>query len=133
MTERILVAYDRSSLGDLAVETALQLARERTGTELHVLAISQAAGDVPLREQLNDDLVAFAHLGRRLGVAVDGTVLVAPDVECIATELTQRRIDRVVIARPAAPAGDTAIDRLMDAAAGAAGVDTVVVRDGASP
>jgi hypothetical protein len=133
MTERILVAYDRSSLGDLAVETALQLARERTGTELHVLAISQAAGNLPLREQLNDDLVAFVHLGRRLGVAVDGTVLVAPDAECIATELTQRRIDRVVIARPASPAGDTVIDRLMDAAAAAAGVDTVVVRDGASP
>jgi hypothetical protein len=133
MTERILVAYDRSSFGDLAVETALQLARERADAELHVLAIAQAAGNLSLREQLNDDLIAFAHLGRRFGVAVEGAVLVAPDAECIATELTRRRIDRVVVARPAPPAGDTEVDRLLDAAAAIAGVDTVVVRDGASP
>lgn len=131
MTERILAAYDRSSLGDLAVETALQIARERAAAELHVLAISQAAGNLPLGEQLNDDLIAFTHLGQRFGVAVDGTVLMAPDVASVAAELTRRRIDRVVIARPAAPAGDAAIDRLMDAAAAAAGVATIEVHEGA--
>lgn len=129
MTARILVAYDRPPLGDLAVEAAFTLARSLGVAELHVLAIPAISGAVGHRETLYDDLIAIARLGQRFGVAVDGIVMQSPDVQRIATEIRLRRIDRLVIAKPAGCNGGTAIGQLLDAAAEATGVDTIVVRE----
>lgn len=130
MTARILTAYDRSPLGDLAVEAAFQLARSQETAELHVLAIPALPGDAGQCETLYDDLLVFARLGRRFGVAVDGIVILqSPDVQSIATEIRQRRIDRLIIAKPAGSGGETAIGRLLDAAAEATGIATIVVRE----
>lgn len=130
MTIRILAVYDRTPLGHLAVETAFQAACSKAEAELHVLAVSTTPGDAEQNETLHDDLVAFAQVSRRLGVLMDGAIVDAPDTERIMTEIRQRKIDRLVIARPAAPTPDTAIDRLLDAAAKTTGIAVLEVRDG---
>lgn len=128
MTIRILAVFDRTPLGHLAVETAFQSACSKAQAEVHVLAIPTTPGDAEQQEALHDDLVAFAQVGRRLGVLMDGAIVEAPDTARIVAEIRQRKIDRLVIAKPARQTPDTAIDRLLDAAANVAGISTLVVR-----
>ena len=133
MNARVLAVYDRSILGDLAVETALQFSRTHDVDELHVLAIAVSSGDVTQRRVLNDDLLAFARLGQRQGVVVDGCVIDMPDAERMATEIRQRKIDHLVIARPASVENHleshNAITDLLDEAAKATGITAITVRE----
>lgn len=131
MTTRILTVYDRTSLGDLAVETAFQFARTCDAAELIVLAVPEVPGDAGQRASLNDDLLMFVHLGRRLGIAVDGELIDAPNSERFALEMRRWRIDHVIIVEPAGKDGGSAMRCMpaLDAAAGMAGVTTMVVRD----
>ena len=65
MTARILALYDRSPLGDLAVESAFQFARGHDAAALVVLAVPEVSGDAGQREVLHDDLLIFVRLGQR--------------------------------------------------------------------
>lgn len=130
MTSRILAVFDGTPLGHLAVETAFQAACSKTEAELYVLAVPVTPGDTEQNETLHDDLLAFAQVGRRLGVLVDGTVTDVADAERIVNEIRQRKIDRVVIARPAPPDPDTAMNQLLDMAAKTTDIATIEVRDG---
>ena len=69
---------------------------------LVVLAVSGIPADAGQREVLHDDLLLFVHLGQRLGVAVDGEVIDAPNAERLALEMLRWRVDHVVIVEPAA-------------------------------
>jgi nucleotide-binding universal stress UspA family protein len=129
MTTRILAVYDRSPLGNLAVETAFHVACSNDDAVLHVLAISTTSSDAEQRETLDDDLLAFVQVGRRLGVAVDGAVMDMPDTERFVTEMRQRQINHLVIAKPAGQDGGTAISRMLDDAATSTGTVTTVVRE----
>ena len=129
MNARVLAIYDRSNLGDLAVEAALQFARSHDVSELHVMAIDASPGDATQRELLNDDLLAFARLGQRHGVVVDGCVIDMPDAERMEREIRQRKIDHLVIAESADKADHGAIAGMLGIAARATGVNTIVVRE----
>ncbi|KRE89031.1 hypothetical protein ASG87_05650 [Frateuria sp. Soil773] len=131
MTTRILALYDRSPLGDLAVETAFQFARGCDAAALVVLAVSGIPVEAKQREVLHDDLLLFVHLGQRLGIAVDGEVIDAPNAERLSLEMLRWRVDHAVIVEPAAKDGESAMQRMrdLDAAAGATGVTTIVVRE----
>jgi len=128
MTVHILAVYDRSSFGDLAVETAFELARDETAGVLHVLAISAVPKSVSQHEQLTDDLIAFARIGQQVGLTVEGSILETPSVERLVEEIRNRQIDHLVIVQPAGQGVDTTISRVLEAAAAAAGVATTVVR-----
>jgi regulator of RNase E activity RraA len=129
MNARVLAVYDRSILGDLAIETALQYSRTHDVAELHILAIAASPGDVTQWAVLNDDLRAFARLGQRQGVVVDGCVLDMPDVERMTTEIRQRKIDHLIIAEPADAENRRVMADLLDKAAKATGIATIVVRE----
>lgn len=131
MTTRILAVYDRTSLGDLAIETAFQFARTCDAAEVIVLAVPEVPGNAGQHASLNDDLLTFVHLGRRLGIAVDGELIDAPDSERFALEMRRWRIDHVIIVEPAGQDGRSAMGCMpaLDAAAGVAGVTTIVVRE----
>jgi len=129
MKARVLAVYDRSPLGDLAIEAALRFAGSHDVAVLHILAVPGLPGDAVQREALNDDLLAFARLGLRLEVVVDGGVIDVLDAERLMAEMQQREIDHLVIAKPAGADANTAIGRMLDAAAEAAGIATLVVRE----
>lgn len=130
MTARILALYDRSPLGDLAVESAFQFARGHDAAALVVLAVPEVSGDAGQREVLHDDLLIFVRLGQRLGIAVDGELVDAPDAARLALEMRRWRVDHAIIVKPAKDDGD-AMGRMrdLDAAAGAVGVTTIVVQE----
>ncbi|PWK89729.1 universal stress protein [Fulvimonas soli] len=96
----ILVLYDGSPDTDRAVEHALTLARQRSA-RLFVLAVAphsaNAGAAASARVALTDDLIAFARLGRRLGVEVDGSCLDQPDRGIVEQVIASHRIDRVVL------------------------------------
>ena len=129
MNARVLAVYDRSNLGDLAVEAAFQFAHNHYVDELHVLAIATSPGNETQRGMLNDDLMAFARQGQRQGVVMNGCVIDIPDAEHMATEIRQRKIDHLVIAEPAVGENHSVIADLLDEAAKATGVTTIVVRE----
>ncbi|GLQ99019.1 universal stress protein [Dyella mobilis] len=130
MPTQILALYDRSALGDLAVETAFQAAREQATAALHLLAIPSVADDAAQCERLSDDLIAFARIGQRYGIVLDGAVIVEPTVERITTEVRARKINLLVIAKPASQRGSTELSRLLDAVAHVTGIPTTVVHGG---
>jgi len=125
---QILALYDRSALGDLAVETAFQLAREQSTAALHVLAVPSVTDDATQCERLADDLLAFARIGQRYGIALDGDVLADPSIERVADEVRKRKINLIVIAKPDDLGADTEISRLLDAVVRDTGVPATVVR-----
>ena len=129
MNARVLAVYDRSNLGDLAVETALQFARTHDVDELHVLAIAASPDNVTQYGMLNDDLLAFARLGQRQGVVMNGCVIDMPDAERMATEIRERKIDHLVIVEPAGGENHSVISDLLEEAAKATGITTIVVRE----
>ena len=129
MNARVVAVYDRSILGDLAVEAALQFARTHDVAELHILAIAASSADATQREVLNDDLLAFARLGQRQGLIVDGCVIDMPDAERMVTEIRQRKIDHLVIAEPAGVENHNAMTDLLGEAAKTTGITTIVVRE----
>ena len=129
MNARVLAVYDRSILGDLAVEAALQFARSHDVAELHFLAIAASSADATQCEVLTDDLLAFARLGQRQGLVVDGCVIDMPDAECMATEIRQRKIDHVLIAEPAGVGNHNAITDLLGEAAKVTGITPIVVHE----
>lgn len=131
MTTRILAVYNRSPLGDLAVETAFQFARTCDAAALIVLAVPEAPGDAKQREVLHDDLLLFVHLGQRLGIAVDGEMIDAPNAEQLALEILRRRVDHVIIVEPAEKGGGGTAEYMsaLDTAAGATAATTIVVRE----
>lgn len=131
MTTRILAIYERSPLGDLAVENALQFARTCDEAVLTVLAIPEVSGDAGQRETLHDDLLLFVHLGQRFGIAVDGELIDAPDAERFALEMRRWRIDHVIIVESAGKGGGNAMNCMsaLKAAADAAGATMIVVRE----
>ena len=129
MNARVLAVYDRSILGDLAVESALQFARTHNVDELHVLAIAMSPDNVTQYGMLNDDLQAFARLGQRQGVVMYGSVIDMPDAERMATEIRQRNIDHLIIAEPADGENHSVISELLGEAAKATGITTIVVRE----
>lgn len=98
MAERVLVPYDATPCADQAVEYALRLAQEWNAS-LYVVALAPANADThPRSSQLMDDLVAFAHLGRRLGIDVDGSFLDTPDQGVLKQLIASHRIDHLVVA-----------------------------------
>jgi len=98
MTERVLVLYDATPCADQAVEHALRLAQEWNAS-LYVVALAPTDDGTHSRSsQLMDDLVAFAHLGRRLGIDVDGSFLDAPDQGVLEQLIASHRIDHLVMA-----------------------------------
>lgn len=129
MTTRVLAVYDRSSHGDLAIEAAFQFARTHSGTELYFLAIPTKPDDMRQRETLHDDLLAFIRVGQHLDLPVDGAVIDMPDAERMATEIRQRKIDHLVIAEPAGEKNQHAFADLLDKAAKATGIATIVVHE----
>jgi len=129
MKARVLAVYDRSPLGDLAIEAALRFAGTHDVAVLHILAVPELPGDAGQRETLNDDLLAFARLGLKRQVVVDGSVIDVLDTERLMAEMRRREIDHLIIAKPAGSDADTAIGRMLDAAAEAAGIATIVVRE----
>ncbi|GAB2583025.1 universal stress protein [Dyella jejuensis] len=127
VTTQILVLYDRSALGDLAVETGFQVAREQADATLHVLAVPGIADDAMQCERLADDLIAFARIGQRYGIALDGDVMAEPSVERINAEIRKRKIDRIITAKPDGQEGDNEISRLLDAVVQSTGIPAIVV------
>lgn len=98
MAERVLVPYDASFCADRAVEHALQLAHAWNAS-LYVVALASAHVDGPAAgNRLMDDLIAFAHLGRRLGVEVDGSFLESPSTPVLKQLMASHRIDHLVVA-----------------------------------
>lgn len=104
MESRFLVAYDRSALGDLAVEEGLRLAKE-AGARLYILGLwdepaERASGwGLSAQDRLHDDLISIFHLGQRLGVEVDSLVLAQPTVSDVRGVMRTEKISRVVVAR----------------------------------
>ncbi|MEO7067259.1 MAG: hypothetical protein ABI114_10155 [Rhodanobacter sp.] len=129
MNVRVLAVYDRSVLGDLTVEAALRFSRTHDVAEMHILAIVAAPDSAIERGLMNDDLLAFARLGQRQGVVVDGCVIATLDAERVATEIRQRKIDDLIIAEPVGLENHSAITELLDEAAKATGITTIVVRE----
>jgi hypothetical protein len=127
---QILALYDRSALGDLAVETAFQLAGEQSVAGLHILAVTSAGDDAAERETLADDLIMFARIATRHGVALDGAVIGQPTLERLTEEVRKRRIDHLVIAKPLSPHDGTDISRLLETVAHDMGLPATVVPGG---
>jgi nucleotide-binding universal stress UspA family protein len=127
---QILALYDRSALGDLAVETAFQIAREQASASLHVLAVPSVTDDAMQCERLADDLIAFVRIGQRYGIALDGDVVSEPSIQRIADEVRKRKINLIVIAKPEGQESHTEISRLLDAVVLATGIPTTVVHGG---
>lgn len=117
MVERLLVPYDASFCADRAVEHAMQLARAWNAT-LFVVALAPAGADgAQANGQLMDDLVAFARLGRRLGVDVDGSYLKKPNEALIRQLIDSHHIDHLVIALCDGPAAGSENGQLLRALA----------------
>lgn len=104
MDSRFLVAYDRSSLGDFAVEEGLRMAKE-AGAGLYVLGLGgEPAPGTPgwglsQQDRLHEDLISIFHLGQRLGVDVDGSVPTQPTIADVRGVIRAENISRVVVAR----------------------------------
>jgi len=114
----------------LAVETAFQVAREQTAAVLHILAVPSVADDATHCERLHDDLIAFARISQRYGIALDGELIVEPSVERITEEIRKRKINLIVIAKPAGKDSSSELSRLLDTVSQATGVPATVVRGG---
>lgn len=98
MAERLLVAYDASLCADRAVEHAMQLARTWNAS-LYVAALAPpGAKGTAVGAQLMDDLIAFAHLGRRFGIDVDGSFVDSPNEVVLKQLMTSHQIDHLVVA-----------------------------------
>ncbi|MEW9570400.1 universal stress protein [Rhodanobacter sp. Si-c] len=95
-TGHILVLYDGSPGTDGAVEHALALARQ-VPARLFVLAVAPTGATPSTRTSLTDDLIAFARLGRRLGVEVDGSCLDEAAHDVVEQVIASHGIDRVVL------------------------------------
>ena len=104
MKSRFLVAYDRSALADFAVEGGLRLAQEAQAP-IYVLGLWDESAErvsgwgLSAQDRLHEDLISIFHLGQRLGVDVDSSVLTQPTVRDVREVMRTKNISRVVVAR----------------------------------
>jgi nucleotide-binding universal stress UspA family protein len=117
MITRILVAYDGSNAAGDGFETALQLASDNKASVYVVGAARQPEDGPASRERLNDDLVAFARLGKRFGIAVDGCVLENASPPRVAELIKTQNIDHVRVPKPADGGAPAALTDLLTSAA----------------
>jgi hypothetical protein len=96
----ILTIYDGLPNTAMAVEHAFMLAR-RLPASIFIVGIARrpetTTGGFPPPSPIVDDLIAYIHLGRRLGLDVDGQCLEEVSRELVERLIARQRIDQVVL------------------------------------